>query len=179
MELTPKQHQFVTEYVKDFNATAAAIRSGYSEKTAYSQGSRLLSNAGIADAIRQIQTEQRSALIMEYDEACAILSSIARGRVADYLGEDGRIDTNRIRTNQPAAVLSIETDMHIEGSNADPTYVHTTKFKLHSPIAAIQQLAKMRGWDAPTESKVTITQSFAEQILAAGGDFAAGHATEG
>lgn len=168
MELTPKQHQFVTEYVKDWNATAAAIRSGYSEKTAYSQGSRLLSNAGIADAIRQIQTEQRNAQIMEFDEACMILTSIARGRVVDYLDEDGRIDIKLLRSNQPAAVLSIETEMHIEGNNSNPTYIHATKFKLHSPINAIQQLSKMKGWDAPTRNEVTVSQTFADVMMQAG-----------
>ena len=36
--LTPKQQRFVEEYLIDLNATKAAIRSGYSEKTAYSVG---------------------------------------------------------------------------------------------------------------------------------------------
>lgn len=40
--LTPKQELFAIEYAKDFNATQAAIRAGYSKRTAYSQGGRLL-----------------------------------------------------------------------------------------------------------------------------------------
>ncbi|MBN5145921.1 terminase small subunit [Stenotrophomonas maltophilia] len=40
--LTPKQQRFVQEYLKDQNGTQAAIRTGYSEKTAKQQGSRLL-----------------------------------------------------------------------------------------------------------------------------------------
>jgi len=36
--LTPKQRLFVAEYLKDFNATQAAMRAGYSKKTAYSIG---------------------------------------------------------------------------------------------------------------------------------------------
>lgn len=168
MALTPKQERFVLEYIKDWNATQAAIRAGYSTKGANVQGSRLLSNVNISERIRQIQTEQRSAEIMEYDEACTILTSIARGRVADYLDEDGRIDIKLLRSNQPAAVLSIETEMHIEGSNADPTYIHATKFKLHSPISAIQQLSKMRGWDAPTKNDITVSQTFADVMMQAG-----------
>ena len=42
MSLTPKQSKFVQEYLIDMNATQAAIRAGYSENTAYSQGQRLL-----------------------------------------------------------------------------------------------------------------------------------------
>lgn len=51
-ELTIKQHRFVEEYVIDFNATRAAITSGYSEKTARSIGSELLTKPDIRDAIK-------------------------------------------------------------------------------------------------------------------------------
>ena len=52
MTLTDKQRRFVDEYMSDLNATQAAIRAGYSEKTARSQGQRLLTNVDIAAAIR-------------------------------------------------------------------------------------------------------------------------------
>ena len=44
--LTPKQHRFVIEYLVDLNATQAALRAGYSARTAPQQGSRLLKNVG-------------------------------------------------------------------------------------------------------------------------------------
>jgi phage terminase small subunit len=49
--LTPQQRLFAIEYTKDFNATKAAKRAGYSEATAQEQGSRLLSNVMVSDAI--------------------------------------------------------------------------------------------------------------------------------
>lgn len=49
--LTPKQARFVAEYLKDQNATQAAIRAGYSERTAKQQGSRLLTNADVVAAV--------------------------------------------------------------------------------------------------------------------------------
>ena len=49
--LTPKQARFVAEYLRDLNATAAAMRAGYSEKTANQQGPRLLDNPAVAAAI--------------------------------------------------------------------------------------------------------------------------------
>lgn len=52
-KLNPKQCRFVQEYLVDLNATQAAIRAGYSEKTAYSQGQRLLKNVEIASAIKE------------------------------------------------------------------------------------------------------------------------------
>jgi hypothetical protein len=51
MALTPKQQRFVAEYVKDLNATQAAIRAGYSAKTAKQIGSRLLTNVDVAAAV--------------------------------------------------------------------------------------------------------------------------------
>ena len=49
--LTPKQARFVDEYLKDLNATQAAIRAGYSAKTAEQQGPRVLGYVGVASAI--------------------------------------------------------------------------------------------------------------------------------
>jgi len=49
--LNLKQARFVAEYALDNNATQAAIRAGYSKRTAASQGSRLLTNAEIAAAV--------------------------------------------------------------------------------------------------------------------------------
>lgn len=52
-KLTPKQQRFVEEYLIDLNATQAAIRAGYSVKTANEQGNRLLANVSVQNAISQ------------------------------------------------------------------------------------------------------------------------------
>lgn len=54
-DLTPKQALFVQEYLVDLNATRAAVRAGYSAKTAEQQGPRLLGNVGVAAAIKTAQ----------------------------------------------------------------------------------------------------------------------------
>ena len=51
MKLTPKQRAFVAEYAVDKNATQAAIRAGYSAKTADVQGPRLLGNVRVREQI--------------------------------------------------------------------------------------------------------------------------------
>lgn len=56
MALTPKQQRFVDEYLVDLNATQAAIRSGYSAKTADVQGPRLLGNVKVAAALAEAKT---------------------------------------------------------------------------------------------------------------------------
>lgn len=58
-KLTPKQSAFVSEYLKDRNGTQAAIRAGYSEKTAQEQSSRLLSNVIVAEAVRKADVKAR------------------------------------------------------------------------------------------------------------------------
>ena len=66
--MTDKQNVFVQEYLKDLNATQAAIRAGYSQKTAYSIGQRLLSNVEISNAINSAMSErsERTALTADY-----------------------------------------------------------------------------------------------------------------
>ena len=56
-ELTPRQHRFAEAYAACGNATEAAKRAGYSEKTAYAQGSRLLKHADVAALITQLQAD--------------------------------------------------------------------------------------------------------------------------
>lgn len=66
MGLTNKQLRFVDEYVKDFNATQAAIRAGYSERTASTSGYRNTNNDEIVRAIEAKQDEVREQLQRQF-----------------------------------------------------------------------------------------------------------------
>ena len=65
--LTTKQRLFVDEYIIDFNGTQAAIRAGYSEKTAQQQASRLLLNVVIQNAIDEAIADRRKRLRIDAD----------------------------------------------------------------------------------------------------------------
>lgn len=74
-KLTPKQAAFVSEYVKDCNGKQAAIRAGFSEKTAEQQASRLLRNVKVMDAVAELQKKAQERneitvddIIRELDE---------------------------------------------------------------------------------------------------------------
>jgi phage terminase small subunit len=67
MSLNDRQTRFVQEYCKDFNATQAAIRAGYSEKTAGQQAHELLKNLEIAERIEERKEEV--AALAEIDAA--------------------------------------------------------------------------------------------------------------
>lgn len=81
--MNPKQRAFAVEYLKDHNATKAAERAGYSKKTAYSQGARLLKHAEIC---KFLETKVAKAG-MTADEVLNTLAGIAR---------EGEKDSDRI-----------------------------------------------------------------------------------
>lgn len=68
MTLTPKQQAFAREYLIDLNATQAAIRAGYSAKTAGPAGDRLLKNVKIAATIQEGMDKraERTEITAEY-----------------------------------------------------------------------------------------------------------------
>lgn len=85
-KLTAKQARFKDEYLIDNNATQAAIRAGYSKKTAKSQGQRLLTNVDVAAAIKVGQKDiaKRNGLTIddildELEEARKIAQAEGKG----------------------------------------------------------------------------------------------------
>lgn len=77
--LTKKQKRFVEEYLIDLNATQAAIRAGYSPKTANEQASRLLANVSIKSYIESELEKLHSAKIADAEEVMKYLTSVMRG----------------------------------------------------------------------------------------------------
>lgn len=75
-KLTPRQARFVEEYLVDLNATQAAIRAGYSKKTAQEQGSRLLSNVIVAAAIEAAKGERSKRTEITQDMVLRELAKI-------------------------------------------------------------------------------------------------------
>lgn len=78
MALNEKQKRFCDEYLIDYNATQAAIRAGYSEKTAYSQGQRLLKKVEIKTYIEEKLAEISSQKTAEAQEVMEYLTSVMR-----------------------------------------------------------------------------------------------------
>ncbi len=74
---TSRQARFVDEYLIDLNATQAAIRAGYSRKTAQEQGSRLLSNVMVAAAIEKAMAERSQRTEITQDQVLKDLARIA------------------------------------------------------------------------------------------------------
>lgn len=85
--LTPKQQRFVEEYLIDLNATQAAIRAGYSEKTANEQGSRLLANVSISEAIAEAQAKRSERTKIDADYVLQRLVAIDQMDVLDIMDD--------------------------------------------------------------------------------------------
>lgn len=83
-KLSVKQELFVTEYIRNKgNATQAAIKAGYSEKTARSQGQRLLTNVDIKNEIKRRLKSKTSKKVAQADEVLELLTKFARGQAKE------------------------------------------------------------------------------------------------
>lgn len=78
-QMTAKQKLFCDEYLIDLNATQAAIRAGYSQKTAGVTGNENLKKPYIKEYIEQRMAEKEAALIADQDEVLKYLTSVMRG----------------------------------------------------------------------------------------------------
>ena len=79
-KLTAKQQRFCDEYLTDFNATQAAIRAGYSKKTAYSIGNENLTKPELAKYIEERMRQKEKELVADQDEVLRYLTSVMRGQ---------------------------------------------------------------------------------------------------
>ena len=104
MSLNPKQARFVEEYLVDLNATQAAIRAGYSEKTAASQGERLLRNAEIQAAIKKAITYRSKRTEITQDKVMADIEAIKQDAMQKLPDKDG----NFVMANHSAALKACE-----------------------------------------------------------------------
>lgn len=82
-KLTLKQQRFVDEYIISGNATQAAIKAGYSKKTANRIATENLSKPVIKTAIDQRNAEIQSEKTMDMQEVMELLASIARGETTE------------------------------------------------------------------------------------------------
>lgn len=76
-----KQKAFIEEYLKDLNATQAAIRAGYSKKTARSQGQRLLTKVDIQKEIKKLQEEISNENIATVKDIEEFLTRVMNGEI--------------------------------------------------------------------------------------------------
>lgn len=144
MPLTLKQARFVAEYLVDLNATQAAIRCGYSPKTAKQQGSRLLTIADVAAAVAEGQER-----ILKQADITAERTILELGRLAfsDRRGVwvDGKLKPLKDWTTDEAACLE-GFEVIVKNAAAGDGHMDLVhKVKLTGKLGALEVLAKHFG----------------------------------
>jgi len=144
--LNTRQQRFVEEYCVDYNATRAAIRAGYSEKTAAIIGWENLRKPNISEAIRKRTAE----LAMTAEEATRRLAEWGRGTLAPFMS----VSTHGICIDLASDVAQENihlirklktTDTRTKDRQGVETHEQKVEIELHDAKDAVIQIAKMHG----------------------------------
>lgn len=150
--MTVKQARFVEEYTVDFNATQAALRAGYSEKTAHAIGWENLRKPEIAKALK----ERLDTLSMSADEALKRLTDMGRGTLSPFItafagneDKDGAVSIDlSTETAQEHFHLLKRVKQTRTRTTGKDDYEKTevrTDIEIHDPKDAVKEIAKIRG----------------------------------
>ena len=167
VKLTPKQMRFVDEWLIDFNGKQAAIRAGYSAKTAEATAARLLRNVKVQAEISRRQKDLQKRTEVSQDRVVKELARIAFANATDYAHVETRTveksdgaeassqtvvlrDTAELSADQCAAIAGIK-----QGTNG-------VEVKLHDKIKALELLGRHIGmFNDKLEVKATVDNPFA------------------
>ncbi len=159
-KLTDKQQRFVDEYLIDLNATQAAIRAGYSVKTANEQGSQNLAKLSIQQVIAEKMAERSRRTGVNQDRVVLELAKIAFVKLTDIIDEKGKIKDTA--TEDDLACLE---GYKYKYSDTDSGYSVEREVKLSSKMKALELLGKHLGmWNDKVDLNVALP------IVITGGD---------
>jgi phage terminase small subunit len=139
-KLTEKQKQFVEEYLIDLNATQAAIRAGYSAKTANEKGSQLLTNERIQEEVSVAMAERSKRTGVNQDRVVLELAKIAFVKMTDIVDSNGKI-----RDDATEDDLSCIEGIKYKHSDTDTGYSVEREVKIGSKLKALELLGKHLG----------------------------------
>lgn len=141
MTLTAKQARFVAEYLIDYNATQAAIRAGYSEKSAYKSGYENTKKPPIAEAIAKAMERRSDRTQIDADWLLTRLADEAEADLADILDEGGSVrpvsEWPKIWRQGLVAGIDVETR-----ATGDGPEVTIRKVKLSDRIRRLDLIGK-------------------------------------
>ena len=104
--MTQKQKIFCDEYLIDLNATQAAIRAGYSQKTAQEQSSRLLSNVMVSDYIQALMNKRAAKIERTADDVLRDIELVKIDSMQKIADKDG----NLVMANTGSALKALELE---------------------------------------------------------------------
>lgn len=147
MALNARQQQFCEEYLIDLNATQAAIRAGYSKKTANEQGARLLANVSIQEYVQQRRKVLQKGLEITQERVLNEYAKIAFFDIRKVYTDSNSLKAVKDFDEDSAAVVAgIEVFEEFSGYGESREHIgNTMKVKLHNKVAALDALGKHLG----------------------------------
>ena len=150
-QLSEQRQRFVEEYLIDLNGTQAAIRAGYSVKTAQEQSSRLLSNVMVQEAISKAMAARSKRTGVNQDRVVLELAKIAFVKMTDVVDSNGRIREDATDDD----LSCIESIKYKESDNEFGGSVER-EVKIGSKLKALELLGKHLGmWNDKLDVNVT------------------------
>ena len=147
--LSAKQEKFVDEYLIDLNATQAAIRAGYSQRTAQPASSRLLSNVMVQALIQQRRKAAQKRAEVTLDEILLEYKRIAFGGMSKFLrvthDGDPQIDLSKCSPEDLDLLAEATVEDFTEGRGEDARDVRRIKIKPLDRLKALETLGKHLG----------------------------------
>lgn len=140
MAINEKQQRFVDEYLIDLNGTQAAIRAGYSAKTANEQASRLLANVSIQQAISVAMAERSKRTGVNRDRIVLELARVAFVKMTDIVDSEGCIKDSA--TDDDLACIE---SVKFKSSESDTGSSIEREVKIGSKLKALELLGKHLG----------------------------------
>ena len=148
-QLTAKQQRFVEEYLIDLNATQAAIRAGYSKKTAGAIGVENLKKPLIAAAISEGRRKQAERTEITADKVLAEPALLGFANMRDYIriSKDGEpyIDLSELTREQAAAISEVAVDDYVDKRGENAREVKKVRLKFHDKKGALVEIGKHLG----------------------------------
>lgn len=140
-----RRTRFVKEYLKEQNATKAAIAAGYSEKTAGAAGSRLLKDVNISAKIQQKNAEVNRKLDLSVERIRAEVARLCFYDPADYWNANGTAKAmSEIPEDARRAIGGFECAELFEGSGEERGQIgYIKKFKLMDKGRALELAARI------------------------------------
>lgn len=145
MPLTPKQQRFVAEYLVDLNATQAAIRAGYSAKTAEQQGPRLLGNVEIASQVKAAQSAQLEKVGLTAEMVKERLRILGFQDIRKLFDVDGNLKPIHELDDEAAAMVAGVEVIKKNAAAGDGVIDTVHKVKVVDPVKSLEMLAKHFG----------------------------------
>lgn len=140
-EVSPKRERFCQEYIIDLNGKQAAIRSGYSERSAEVTASRLLSDDKVKGRISQLMEDRLERTKLTQDSVISELRKIAFSDIRDFVEWDNLGVT--IKSSVGISASSSQCVSMV--SQKANKFGDTISFKLHDKVKALELLGNHLG----------------------------------